>query len=447
MDCPAGQGCRPSDKVCAETCTSSADCEDGQFCSSLNFCEGECGTCGGSCETTTECPAGQYCTAGSCQQECTPGQASARECDGRACREDGKCADKSDIDIGGGGMGGGDGDGDNVDCIDVEVAFEPQIPNVVLLIDQSGSMNAGSNFDDAVNEAIMAGTYTPWDCDEGDQDWRWNVVRNVLLNPDSGVVKPLEDDVRFGLALYSSENGNIGGTCPILTEVDLAFGNHAAMLEAFECSDILSDTPTRESLTATAEELAGMDVEGPKVIVLATDGEPDTCECANWDDNNGRPAVCDENGAAAAERDLVVEEALRIHEELGITVEVINVSNPDNTALADHLDDVAEAGGAVSSASIDGFSPGELGSAFQSIIDGVRSCAIDLDGMIESGKESTGTVTLDGEKLVLDDPDGWQVNTPTQIELLGEACETIKSGDHDLDISFPCGAFRPPVLK
>lgn len=361
-------------------------------------------------------------------------------------------------------MGGGDGDGDNVDCIDVVVDFAPQIPNVVLLIDQSASMHDGGganpdDFGDEVERRLALDPsdpeyYEPWDCTDdtdenghSDVNWRWNVVRNVLLHPDRGVVKPLEDDVRFGMALYSSENGNAGGTCPTLTEVDLGFGSHADMLSAMQCSDMVDDTPTRESLTATAEQLAAMDVDGPKVIVLATDGEPDTCICSDWNDNNGRPAECDEAGAAAAERTLVVAEAQRIHDELGITVEVINVSTPDNMTLANHLDEVAEAGGAVSGASIDGFDPGALASAFQTIIDGVRSCAIDLDGEIEAGKESTGTVLLDGTELILDDPDGWQVNTPTQIELVGMACETIKSGDHDLDISFPCGAFRPPVAK
>src|SRR5690606_32426171 len=120
-----------------------------------------------------------------------------------------------------------------------------------------------------------------------------------------------------------------------------------------------------------------------------------------------------------------------------------NVSSPSQTALAAHLDDVAERGGAVSGASIDGFDPGSLVDAFNTIIDGVRSCVIDLDGAIASGKANTGTITLNGEPLLLNDPDGWVVNSPTQIELQGEACEMIKSGDHDLAIKFPCGSFNP----
>jgi hypothetical protein len=275
------------------------------------------------------------------------------------------------------------------------------------------------------------------------------------------------------MALYSSDDGNyVGATCPLLTEVGIDFGTRADMLDIYDCNDYIEDTPTRESLTAVAEALAAQDLEGPKVIVLATDGLPDNCECPEWDDESSGGGMtydhpqCDPgdsdndvdydgddyHAAGTYEVDeyeqiQVVLEAQRIFAELGIQIEVINVSSPGDTALATHLDNVADAGGAVSGASIDGFDPGALSDAFQSIIDGVRSCAIDLDGTIEAGKESTGTVTLDGDVLILDDPDGWQVNTPTQIELLGAACETIKSGDHDLDISFPCGSFRPPVLK
>src|SRR5690606_31530473 len=264
--------------------------------------------------------------------------------------------------------------------------------------------------------------------------WRWNVVRNILLHPENGVVKPLEDRVRFGMALYSSDNGTLRGQeCPLLTEVELGFGTHEAMLAEFECSDVIEDTPTRESLTAVAEKLAALDVDGPKIIVLATDGAPDTCYCPDWGSqgnaSNNPPLECydsnDENLVmrggvdmipSHAEQYDVVIEAQRIYEELGIRIEVINVSSPNNATLAAHLDDVAERGGAVSGASIDGFDPGSLTDAFESIIDGVRSCAIDLDGSISPGKESTGTITLNGEPLLLDDPDGWIVNSPTQIE-------------------------------
>ncbi len=446
-----------------DECVRDEDCGVNRFCGS-GTCQDVCDTCGLVCTQTDECPVGQFCSAGACQKECVQGDAAA--CGkGRTCNQDGKCVAESSIEVtstsDGGGAGGGNG---GEDCIEVEVDFEPEVPNVVLLIDQSGSMN----HDDGIDNAIENGSYTPWNCpdtangntsgrwdnddnEEADDSWRWNTVRNILLNPDSGIVKPLEDKVRFGLTTYSSEGG-FGNdemnpkTCPMLTEVDIAFGNHQAMLDSFQCSDLVGDTPTRESLTAAAEKLAAAAYDGPKVIVLATDGAPDTCSCQNWNAQAG--AACVDTATVEYmgmdytpeqyEQILVALEAARIHDELGITVEVINVGE---AGLKPHLDSVAAAGGALSGASIDGTGPAALTDAFNTIIDGVRSCVIDLDGEIAKGKEDSGTVALDGEELVFDGPDGWVVLNPSQIELVGAACEAIKSGDHDLDVTFPCDSF------
>ncbi len=466
---PAACNSTPELTGSAATCQSEEDCAAGQFCASGGECRASCPSCGNACDATPDCPAGQYCAEDTCQRECEPDTDDPVCGTGNTCSENGQCVAESFIDPGGiGGAGGMSGSGGGAGCIDVEVNFEPQIPNVVLLIDQSGSMhNRSGDFEDNVQAAIDDGEYIPWDCPDSpnggspetgwdndsdvDSHWRWNVVRNILLHPERGVVKPLEDKVRFGLSLYSSDNGDLGGTCPNLNEVDLKFGNQEDMLAQFKCSDLLRDTPTRESLTETAEKLADLDVEGPKVIVLATDGEPDTCACANWDAGGGRPQSCRSDLSAndveyggetlntgEYEQILVELEAKRIYEELGIRIEVINVGS---SGLQGHLNKVASAGGAVSGAAIVGTSPGALTSAFQSIIDGVRSCAVDLDGEIATGKEDAGTVTLDGEKLEYNGANGWKVNSPTQIELVGDACTTIKSGDHDIDIDFPCGAF------
>jgi hypothetical protein len=155
----------------------------------------------------------------------------------------------------------------------------------------------------------------------------------------------------------------------------------------------------------------------------------------------GMPKKCREPGVPDMIKAQVVATAKDIHAE-DITIHVINVSTPSEASLQQHLTDVADAGGGKV---YPGFSPGALSTAFDDIIDGVRSCVIDLSGEIAKGKESTGVITLDGDTLGLDDPDGWKVNSPSQIELLGAACDTIKSGEHDLSINFPCESFEPVV--
>ena len=398
-----------------EACTSSNDCEDSLSC-------GPDGVCVATCEEEAGAPCG---SAG------------------------GPPGDGPILGLGGANGAGGDGAGGGASCIDVDVGFTPQVPTVLLLIDRSGSMNADGKFGDAVQAAVDAGTYTLGECPEHN-NWRWNVVRDVLMNPKKGIIKPLEEQVRFGMSLYSSRNGQVKEgspdevdptkMCPELIEVPIALRNHKAMLDEFKCDDIADDTPTGESLVAAAATLAAFKEPGPKVIVLATDGEPDNCECPDFK-TSWVPDKCDAAGLPAQIKAEVVATAKGIHDD-DITIHVINVSTPSELALQQHLTDVADAGGGKV---YDGFSPGALSTAFDEIINGVRSCKIDLSGEIADGKESTGVVTLDGEKLLLDDADGWQVNTPSQLELLGATCETIKRGDHELSIKFPCESFDPVV--
>lgn len=456
-----GEACS-ADHVCAGMLSCSADrvcvpsCLDG----GVDHCgqeacmaSGECSRgLGQACSGNGECTAPLVCSSdGRCGAPC---QASAAlSCGGKACRDDGTCPQKDDLMLGGfGGSGSGGTEGTTGGepaCIDVNVDFTPQTPTVLLLIDRSGSMSAGSGFGNAVADAVAGGTYTLGDC-PSDNDWRWNVVRDVLLNPDKGVVKPLEGAVRFGLSLYTSDNGQVKDgspeevdttkQCPQLIDVPIALNNHAAMLAQFKCNDIANDTPTGESLLAAANTLKAFAEPGPKLIVLATDGEPDSCECPNFS-GNAAPAKCKQPGMAAQVKADVVATAAKIHDEDDITIHVINVSTPSNAGLQTHLGEVAASGGG---SVYPGFSPGALRDAFGQIIDGARSCVIDLNGEIAKGMAGTGAIHLDGQSLALDDANGWRVNTPSQIELLGDACEAIKSGQHDLDIKFPCGAFKPP---
>lgn len=468
-----------------EACKSAGDCKDGLLCGPDDVCIGACGdttstakcgaeaclpdgSCsvglGNDCARDKDCESGLVCSElGHCAMPCEPGDSGV--CRRNAtCRDSGTCPTDNDVVIGGlGGApndgGGGDGAGGASSCIDADVDFTPQIPTVVLLIDRSGSMNA-DNFGAAVKQAVTDGTYALGDCPQikvgqnmvDPNDWRWNVVRDVLMNPTKGIVKPLEDRVRFGLSLYSSRNGQIkpatkempdlieldpAKMCPELIDVPIALSNHQAMLDEFKCTDIADDTPTGESLIAAAERLKAFNEPGPKVIVLATDGEPDNCECPDF--GGHVPEKCKAPGYAATVKDEVVAIAKQIHGD-DVTIHIINVSTPGEASLQKHLQDVADAGGGNV---YPGFSPGALSTAFEDIINGVRECKIDLSGEIAKGKETAGTVTLDGEALELDGKNGWQVNSSSQIELLGTACDKIKTGDHDLAIKFPCEAFKP----
>ncbi|HSN96740.1 MAG TPA: hypothetical protein VLS89_00535, partial [Candidatus Nanopelagicales bacterium] len=130
----------------------------------------------------------------------------------------------------------------------------------------------------------------------------------------------------------------------------------------------------------------------------------------------------------------------------GIPIKVISVGADTSQT---HLQDMANAGaglpvgGAQSAPYYLALDQQALIGAFNDIIYGVRSCVVDLDGTLSPEDAMQGHVLLDGVELSLDDPNGWRFIPPDQVELLGDACQAIQSGDHALEVKFPCGVVTP----
>lgn len=297
-------------------------------------------------------------------------------------------------------------DGLTSGCGEVTVTLEPVVPTIVLLIDQSGSMTA----------------------DFGGQD-RWSAVYETLMNPDDGVVAQLESQVRFGVTLYTSEDGNDGPECPLLTSVEAALDNRGAIDMEYGPANPNDETPTGESLQAVATSLSALDFEGPKAIVLATDGEPDTCDTPN--PQEGQPEAL-----AAAE--------FAFGE--GISTFIISVGDEVG---ADHLQQMANVGvgkdpdDAMPAPYYEALDAGQLVDAFNEIIGTFISCELTIDGEVDLEQACEGTVTLDGEELECGVD--WDVPDETTLRLRGEACETLKDGgSHSVDARWPCGAIVIP---
>jgi hypothetical protein len=255
------------------------------------------------------------------------------------------------------------------------------------------------------------------------------------------------------MTLYTHDPDQPPDICPELTEVDFAMGNAEQLLAAMECNDVVRYTPTRESLTETAQNLQALPVAGTKVIILATDGQPTTCECTRFNEGDGNtiPESCRQGSLVDRDGEMltpeqaaaydVVAEAGRIHEEWGITISVIGLNTSDEVQLTAHLQQVADAGGG---ALYDGVQPTGLADAFVTTVEQVRSCEVELQGQIVAGFEDDGVVTLDGEPLPIVESggDGYRVVSSSRLELLGEPCEQLKAGGRKLDISFPCDTFE-----
>jgi hypothetical protein len=287
-------------------------------------------------------------------------------------------------------------DAGQMGCVDVDVQFTKVIPSVMLLVDQSGS---------------MSGT-------------KWTTLYDTLMNPTTGVVKPLESEVRFGLTMYTDSNRVAG--CPDLTQVPIALNNYLAIDKVYAPALPDKDTPMAESVEVVTAQLVAYPEPGPKVMIFGTDANAlDTCTTTGA---NAMPLTIANIDAAY---------------KLGIRTFIIYVGT---TGAASALAQAANVGqGFPASDPVNrvylGGNATDLRNAFNTIIGGVRSCTLNLNGNVVSGTENLGLVSLDGQALDYLSMDGWRLNSSSELELLGTACQNIQNGDHALKITFPCEAF------
>lgn len=365
------------------------------------------------CSADSECSVGETCQAGACVAS-----APTRECmsnadcaSGQRCSDAGECQGMLDVDP--------SVPADPVTptekeeaCVKGTLELTSQIPTVLLLIDQSGSM-----YDDF---------------DAGD---RWNVLRDALTDPDNGVVKNLQDKVRFGVALYSSHNGygdQGNQTCPMLQGLDsvpIKLDNYQPIRDLYMAASPSDDTPTAESVAAATDQLLAYQEEGPKAILLATDGNPDTCS--------------DPDAHDQASQDFSVN-TVKSSYAAGISTYVLSVGDE---VAQDHLQNLANAGVGASDGATSAYwkatDQAALRSALENIINGVRSCTFSLEGEIDTALVTEGVVKLDGQELVYGVD--WKLNGKNEVELVGSRCDQLKDGDHALAAEFPCVKNGVPV--
>ena len=222
----------------------------------------------------SECQLGTFCFNNVCSAQCTAEEGCG---EGFECNSRGRCV----LILGGTGGTGGAGGGT---CSPPPITTSRIIPNVMFLVDQSGSMTAG--FGGGLN--------------------RWEAAHSAITT----VVSQLDSIVRFGLTTYQSANGgSVPDQCPIFdTQISIALNNFSAINMSFPASfPGGEDTPTGESITELVIDLdaANLPTDGPTIIVLATDGEPDTC--AVPDPQNGQAeSVAAATASQAAGYDIFV---------------------------------------------------------------------------------------------------------------------------------------------
>jgi hypothetical protein len=321
--------------------------------------------------------------------------------------------------MGTGGTGGTGNTGGNA-CQSVTITPTRSIPNVMFLVDQSGSM------------------LDPF----GGGD-RWQGAHSAITS----IVSERASVVNFGLTTYTSKNGNANLPCPRLP-TQIPFGQSEDIVDpSVYVPDYPSgdgaDTPTGDSIEALVSWIQDPNnappADEPTIIVLATDGLPDSCECPNGFPPDPNDNYC-ESGATDPKIE-AVNAAAAAHAQ-GIDVFTLWVGQLNSTSTRDHLQDVANAGVDGTGTVWVGDDPTSLSNAFQSIISDSISCDIQMDRRFGDQIKACeqGDVRLNGVPLSC--PTEWRVKPGVDdvIELVGSACDTLKSGDVTFSAEFPCGA-------
>jgi len=314
------------------------------------------------------------------------------------------------------GTGGTAGTGGGNACQSVTITPTRSIPNIMFLVDQSGSMPQA--FGGGLN--------------------RWEAAHAAITE----IISETDSIVRYGLTTYQSLNG--GATpaeCPIFdTQVDFAMDNSASINMSYPATfPGGEDTPTGDAIDVLVDIIQNdpPPAQGPTIIVLATDGEPDSCEDP---DPNPTPGARAEAVSAAGNA-----------HNAGIDVLALWVGTLSDMDTEGHIQEVANVGVGLAANGSQGdapfwvgTNPQDLEDEFRTIIGASISCDIQMDKRFDDKDQACNDpesdVRLNGVPLSC--PSEWRVKPGVDdvIELVGTACDTFKSGDVTFSAEFPCGA-------
>jgi hypothetical protein len=332
-------------------------------------------TGGTGCSGDTDCPAGQHC--GSWSGECVPegGCVVSEDCEGGQVCQDGMCV------IGG-------------ECGAQEFELTKVVPNVMIVLDRSGSMEG--------------------DVQDSDKN-RWEVAKDAI----NKLVTTFNEEIRFGLVTYSACVGNGCSAGTIVVPIAEFNGGPIQQFLADKGNGYLCDsgdpeTSTGNTLKALVGEPQVQDATRANAVLLITDGN-ESGECQG-----------NTNGAAAA-AELFAQ---------AISVRTYAVGFADG--ILGSLAEIATNGGTMTPYNAN--NPASLELALDAIAGAVVSCTFELDFVPEDPNEIYVFFEDMVPGIANDPQNGWTYDPNTNtISFHGTACESLKNGGVvDVDVVFGC---------
>ncbi len=330
-------------------------------------------------------------------------------------------------------LGDGDGElgpGKVRGCNDLQVEFETVIPTVMLVVDRSSSM---------------------FDLPLAPFPNRWEPLKDALVGPD-GAVTDLQGGIRFGFAAYTNQAGV--GTCPQFDPTGIGLGNYDAIKARYDevssdpiLTGVKGETPTGAAILAATAHLAAFTEPGPKSILLVTDGEPD--RCSEPDPQCGQDEAIAAVQAAYAQG--IGTFAIGVGEigvnhlqdlaNAGLGQPVQSRPEPVDCPMGSFTQGTYSATGGAAKV-FNPTDPAALKADIAGIVGALRSCAYTLSAEVNPNTANLGTVLINGQTAEFENENGWRMNGPYELEILGASCLAVKTVvNPDVYISFPCNSF------
>lgn len=343
-------------------CTSRDQCGSDEVCTSDSACVAATEVCPSGCDAGMRCSGGGGCIEeGACKipQDCATGFV----CGAETCVPGGEC--------------GAD-----------EFAIDVVPPNVMLVVDRTGSM--------ADADVPGTGGLT-----------RWQVATQAIAS----VTTAYDGRVRFGLVLFSECEP--GGCSP--GRIELPIPSDASTINALMggttvCGGNDPETVIGGTLEALVGEPTLQDPARSNVVVLLTDG----------DDN------CGGGGPVAAQH--------LAGQAVPVATYVVGFSGDVD---ANELTAIAEAGGTAPYYQAN--DPGSLNAAFDTIAAHVASCTFKLQST-PPDEQIYVYFNNDPAGVPSDPADGYSYDPSTNtLTFHGEACDALEQGEvTDIDVVFGC---------
>jgi hypothetical protein len=335
-------------------------------------------------------------------------------------------------------------------CGEIDYQLTAIPPNVVLVLDKSGSMVSDA---DADADGVMDG-YWDHDADPSTELMtRWRSLHRVV----DSIVAGLDARIHFGAMLFPATDATdqySAAACSVAAtpEIPVAPMNAAAVLAgipAADATDLHGATPATAGIEAAVAHLETLDPDVPRYLVLVTDGAANcSSDAATVPDllelyDQHLPEVVADALASRAIPTYVV--GIDIRDELaGVGADGMPEAN---TFAALH--DVALAGGRPRPGPEAFYAAGnelELMDALSEIAGEVLTCVVPLDPV--PLHPDFVTVEIDGESLErvadCESERGWDFVDPDgpydALRLCGSACDLLVDIG-TADVTYGC----PPV--